>query len=422
MRAMLRAALFLCALAIGSAEPAHAQSTDTTTAAGSALTVYLVTIEPGDAIWERFGHNALWIHDAAANTNIAYNYGMFSFDQPGFIGRLMRGDMLYWMQPMDADAMIFHYAQQNRTVVVQSLDLLPQERAELQAFLEWNAQPENAYYTYHPFRDNCSTRVRDAIDRATGGQLQTALGAQPTDRTFRSESLRLLARQVAASTGLLLALGQPTDEPLSEWEAAFIPMSLRESVQSMEIRRRDGTVTALVAEERVLSAANRAAELDSPPQRIGYYLAAGVAIAVLFLALGHVMGGSRLARAAFAAVSLLWALALGVLGAIITLLWAATSHSYTYANENLLLVNPLPLALLLLLPVALFGAHPRTRWAARVAAGIAGLAALAFLLQALPGLDQQNGEIIALLLPGHLALAVVMYLWHRGAASAPRDA
>ena len=35
---------------------------------GSSLSVYLLTVEPGDAIWELFGHNALWFATPTPDT------------------------------------------------------------------------------------------------------------------------------------------------------------------------------------------------------------------------------------------------------------------------------------------------------------------------------------------------------------------
>src|SRR5690606_18971618 len=51
---------------------------------GSELTVYVMTCGPGDIACERFGHNAIWIHDAADGPDVAYNYGLFDFDQENF--------------------------------------------------------------------------------------------------------------------------------------------------------------------------------------------------------------------------------------------------------------------------------------------------------------------------------------------------
>ncbi len=71
---------------------------------GSNLTVYLLTFGMGDVVWERFGHNAIRIKDAARGTDLTYNWGMFDFNQPRFIQRFLTGDTRYWMEAAQAAA------------------------------------------------------------------------------------------------------------------------------------------------------------------------------------------------------------------------------------------------------------------------------------------------------------------------------
>src|SRR3546814_11878747 len=66
------------------------------------------------------------------------------------------------------------YAAERRWVYLQQLDLDAAQRRELIAYLEWNARPENAEYRYDYFIANCATRVRDALDRASGGAIERA--------------------------------------------------------------------------------------------------------------------------------------------------------------------------------------------------------------------------------------------------------
>lgn len=233
---------------------------------GSELTVYLMTIGQGDAVWERFGHNAIWVHDAARGTDVAYNYGIFVFG-PGFYSRFLRGDMMYRMEPMDGPASLRHYTESNRSVWLQELNLTPAQRLKLLDFLEWNARDENKFYAYDYFRDNCSTRVRDALDLALDGGLHEATTGKPTGTTYRSHSLRLTSPQIATSTGLLLGLGALADRPIDAWEESFIPMRLMDHVRDMRVERPDGTSEPLVRSERLLFQATRSAEPDRPPPR-----------------------------------------------------------------------------------------------------------------------------------------------------------
>src|SRR5690606_22147750 len=98
--------MMLAGQASTAAQPAQAYDPDV---AGSELTVYVMTMGPGEFVWERFGHNAIWIHDEARQTDVAYNWGLFSFDQEGFILRFLRGQMDYWMEGIDAELMASHY-------------------------------------------------------------------------------------------------------------------------------------------------------------------------------------------------------------------------------------------------------------------------------------------------------------------------
>ena len=390
-------------------------------ARASRLRIDLVTMGPGDAVWERFGHNALRVYDPLTGEDVTYNYGMFDFAAEDFYPRFFRGDMLYWMEGFDTRNVVYSYIASNRSVYSQELNLTPEQKARLVTFLEWNAREENRYYAYHYYRDNCSTRVRDAIDYALGGQLREALAGVPTGTTYRSHTLRLTADDLPVYTGLNLAMSAVIDQPLSAWEESFLPLELHRHIRDVRVRGADGELEPLVLSELVVFEANRVAPPAEPPNRVVGYLAAGAALGTLFLALGRrAARGARVGRVGLVVLGGLWALVVGVFGTVIALLWALTNHDVTYGNENLLQVNPLPLALVVLLPLAV--ARGRA-WRATEAVtwAVAGLSAAGLLLQAIPGLDQVNGEIIALAFPAHLGLAGALSMVRRG-AEAPRDA
>src|SRR5687767_5834005 len=135
---MGRIALLLAALAWS--VPAVAQSSAhplirSSAHPGDALIVSLVTMGVGVRVWERFGHNAILVEDRARGTRTAYNYGLFDFRQEDFVLRFTQGRMWYWMQGLDADAMLRSYIRDNRSVWIQELDLSPDQRVALRDFL-----------------------------------------------------------------------------------------------------------------------------------------------------------------------------------------------------------------------------------------------------------------------------------------------
>jgi hypothetical protein len=382
-----------------------AQSTEP----GAELTVYLLTFGQGDEVWELFGHNAIWIKDRRANTDMTYNWGMFDFNQPHFIERFITGDTKYWMEPFDLGLMLRVYKQANRSILAQELNLTPAQRAKLQQFMRWNALPQNKFYRYDYYRDNCSTRVRDAIDHALGGQLQTATVSRMTQGTYLSHTQRLTQGNVPVYTGVTLALGHPADKPLSMWEEMFLPVRMANDLRSVQVTDSAGVKVPLVRSEMALFAAGRSPEASTAPNRIAWFLGVGILLAALLIVLVRsAEDGSRIAMFAATLISSLWSLVAGVSGILLLFAWGFTRHYYMGRNENLLHFDPLSITLVVLVPLAIYGLRSVST-ARKLSGWIAAISLLGFVAQGFPVFDQPNGEIIALALPLNLAVVWVVF-------------
>src|SRR3954468_8347361 len=252
---------------------------------GSQLTVYLVTFGWGDAVWERFGHNAIWIKDRTRNTDMTYNWGMFDFNQPHFIWRFVTGDTKYWMEPIDLQSMLTYYKRFNRSILGQALNLTPSPRLKIQQFLMLNALPQNNFYRYDYYRDNCSTRLRDALDHALSGQLQTATVSRMTSGTYRSHTQRLMTGDIPLYTGVTLALGHPADKPLSMWQEMFLPVRMANDLRSVTVADTAGTQIPLVKSEMAIFTAGRSPEPASPPNYLWLFVGVGLLYAALLVVL-----------------------------------------------------------------------------------------------------------------------------------------
>ena len=373
---------------------------------GRNVTIYLLTMGNGTQIWELFGHNAIWIHDNVTNRDTVFNWGVFSFRQPHFIARFLKGKMLYSMGGDSMENILLEYQYWNRSVVAQELDLLPAQRDTILAAIRWNALPENVDYRYDYFRDNCSTRVRDLIDRALGGPIAVQARGL-TGTTYRWHALRLMQSDVPIVLGVDIGLGRPADRDLTMWQEMFLPRKLHDFVAKVRVTDSAGTTHPLVRSERVLFQANRGPEAESPPELGVWLLLGGVIVASLIIWAGlAASSGSRLARGAVATVAAIWSLLAGLLGAILTLLWSATDHVFAHANENLLLFNPVWLVMVVLLPLYLWSGRAerftRSLIALLMVSTVAALAAHATGLSA-----QQNLPLIGLALPPVLAIAAI---------------
>ncbi|HVR81472.1 MAG TPA: DUF4105 domain-containing protein [Luteimonas sp.] len=355
--------------------------------------VGVMTMQPGEVFWERFGHNAIVIDDPARGVAISYNFGFFDPSEPDFIGRFVRGQMRYQLVALPLREDLATYRDEGRGVSIQWLDLTTQQASALADALAINALPEHAHYGYDYFTDNCSTRVRDAIDRALGGALQRQLSARSRGNSFRSEAVRLASPAPWMWLGFDIGLGPFADVPLSRWQEAFVPMRLADSLREATLA--DGR--PLVASEQTLQPHRIAVEPAEYARPWWPWLLWGLAIAIVLLWIGH-----RTPRSLAWLALPMWTLC-GLLALLLLFIWLGTAHRAGWANQNLLLFNPL---CLLLLRGGWRVARGRTagRWFGRWLAVVTASAVIAWIMRWLPFPWQDNTHWIALLLPSHLAL------------------
>lgn len=388
----------------------HSQDSRAAGAPGSELVIYIMTMGPGELIWERFGHIGLGVRDRSTGVDSLYDYGRFSFNQPGFLSRFLKGRMLYWMAGQEAGWYAEAYQRANRSVYIQELNLTPAQRLEVREFLRWNQRPENRFYRYDYYRDNCSTRIRDVIDRVLGGVIKRQTDTMATGTTFRSHTQLLTAPDLPMYTGIMAGMGHPVDRPISAWDEMFLPLSVRDHLRSVNVPGADGRPVPLVMNERTLFESDAYTVRAEPPRWVVRFLLVGVVIGGLALLLGW-MGTERgWARIAFAMLGTLWYLILGLGGIILLGLWGFTDHWVTYQNENVLQFNLLALPLVVLFPMALRKGGNRARVALRTAVLVALLSFAGLVLKILPMFYQVNLEIIALIVPVNLGLAAALAL------------
>ena len=390
-----RGAAALRAIVLASAFVASAAAAQAP-AAPDAVRIGVATMQPGEVFWERFGHNAIVVDDPARGVPLSYNYGFFDLTEPGFVGRFVRGEMEYMLAVLPFEQDLAYYRETGRGVSIQWLDLSPDRARALADALAVNARPENARYSYDYFRDNCSTRVRDALDLAMGGALRARLGAPAAGRgphTWRSEAVRLASPAGWMWLGFDLGLGPRADVPLTPWQEGFVPMRLADHLRP--VRLADGR--PLVREEYVLLPHRIAPDPTAAARPVWPWALAGLVLAGALVAAGR-----RRPRLVAAAALPFWILC-GLLGALMGFIWCCTAHWSGWENHNLLVYGPL---CLLAVPGGWRLARGRApgRWFAPALAVIAVAAALALLLHALPLPAQDNLRWIALLLPVHAAL------------------
>ncbi len=381
--------------------------------------ISLVTFGPGEELYERFAHNALRIQDDAIRppyNDISFNYGVFAFGDnvltdflPGFI----QGTQHYWLAFGPTPDMLDYYRTTNRTTTIQDLNLTREQSIRLAAFLWDSAKPENREYIYAPYNDNCSTRVRDAIDRALAHQLKAQTQDIVPHHTYRFHTRRIAASNPVVFICLEYILGQDVDKPMTRWQEMYLPELMQAHLRTVTITQDANTTIPLIRSEQVLYQATRSNVPDAPPRVLPWFAAAGLLMTATLLMLAQ-RQQHGLARIALNTFILLWTLLATFAGCIGSYLMFLTNHWATYRNENLLQMSPIALILLVLLPWALRHrtSQPRHPLASRIsqyiAMAMAAGSALGLGLKLLPWFAQDNWNIIAWVLPVNIAVAIIL--------------
>ena len=380
--------LLLCLLLAGNVLAAEGIE-----ASDPAPRIGVVTMQPGEVFFERFGHDALVVADPRGGPAISYNFGFFDPSEADFVGNFVRGRMMYYLVALPLDEDLQQYREVGRGASIQWLDLPPQQARALAADLAERARPENARYRYDYFTANCATMVRDAIDRAMGGALQAQLAGRSRGNTYRSESVRLASPSPWMWLGFDLGLGPWADQPLSRWQEAFVPMRLQDSLREA----RNSAGRPLVQAEQTLLPQRLAAEPAETVRVWWPWLLLGLAVAAAIIS-------ARQRPRRIAGFALPFWLLCGLAGLLLAYLWGGSEHRAAWANRNLLLLCPLALALLPGAVQLLRGRQPG-RWFGWLLWLVAAIAAVSLPLHWLSLQAQFNVQWIVLLLPVHAALA-----------------
>jgi hypothetical protein len=408
MRALLSAVIVL--LLLVQPRPAAAQIR------GEDLTVSVVTFGPHPHPFFKFGHNAVLVEHTNGQGFI-YNFGMFDFSSPALIPKFALGRSIYWLARTGRDNTIAGYIEENRTVEVQELELSPEQRKAVFDRLEENARPQNRYYLYDYFFDNCSTRVRDVVDTAVGGRLRQAASA-PARLTFRGHGVRLTADLSWEYLALMFGLGTTADRPVTRYEEGFIPMELRDLLREVKLPAADGSLRPLVKSERTVFKSSRVDPPADPPNRVGWFALVGLLVGGLLALLGWLALTRRWARITGATLLGLVGGVSGLLGLLLVFLWVATNHRAAHANANILQAVPFALAFPFLAPGVGRGRPRALQRAWFLAAAAAALSILGLLLRLVGLIGQDNLAIVALFAPLWLGAAAGLHLLHKRPADA----
>lgn len=208
----------------------------------------LYTIGPGATLFERWGHSLLCFQpksafapngalksketpDAPALFDTScFDFGVFPHDPiPSVVSGSMRGQPLFVPREIAYQNAVGRYFWLDRTIERQVLPLTPDQVFDLRDRLNEVVMGEQGY-PYHPFLNNCSTQLRDALEAFSAGRLKPAGGGRKGP-SFRSIAEEGFTGQMLSLLGLELLIGASADESTSDWQRAAFPRGLKALVE-----------------------------------------------------------------------------------------------------------------------------------------------------------------------------------------------
>ena len=185
--------------------------------------VSVITVGPSQqTLYYAFGHSIIRIEDPDRDFDAVYDFGVFSFDQDDFILNYVLGNLVYRMGKVRSFLPIrLHYQNEGRYLREQVLELNRNQVEALYLDLEENYRPENRNYIYNYYYNNCSTQVRDVIEKAV--EVKYDPGFVTKGKTFRHLSTDYLKYQPWGRFGVNAALGSQIDRVMEPRDYMFIP-------------------------------------------------------------------------------------------------------------------------------------------------------------------------------------------------------
>ena len=298
----------------------------------------MVTFGPFQGeLYSAFGHSAFRIVDTELQYDAIYNYGVFDFNQPNFYLNFARGNLNYKLGKHPYDAFRDYYIYQNRFVHEQRLNLTIAQKQKLFDFLEWNALPENQYYRYDYFYDNCATKIRDVVQQVFGDSIKFDDSYIQTNYTIRDLTELYLKKQPWGDLGIDICLGLPMDKKASPYQYMFLPDYIESAFDHAVIV---DSVSRKLVKENILT-------YQSQPEEIVFSLFHPWIVFGTILAFGIALTYFDFRRKKLSKWfdTILFGM-VGLVGLLLLLLWVATDHKAAAKNFNLLWAMPTHLALL----------------------------------------------------------------------------
>lgn len=296
--------------------------------------ISVITLGPWQGeLYSAFGHSAFRVYDPNLGLDIFYNYGVFSFNQPNFYLNFAKGHLNYMLDADPYTPWRDYYISNNRFVHEQILNLNATQTQKVFNYLYWNLLPENKYYFYDYFYNNCATKLRDVLKITLKDDVVFDSTYITTDYTIRQLTDLYLEHQPWGDLGIDICLGLPMDKHAAPFEYMFLPDYIESSFDHATVRGDSATGPLVKAK---VSAYEMQPE-EYPMSLLHPWFVFGAFLLLTWYITWRDIKNNKKSKwfdaTLFGVV--------GLVGVLLFVLWVATDHKAAARNLNLLWAMPL---------------------------------------------------------------------------------
>jgi len=316
--------------------------------------ISLLTCDPGNDVYSLYGHTAIRIKDTVLGTDYVVNYGIFSMGLDNFVYLFVKGETDYQVDISYFSDFMYEYVSEHRNVFENVLQLPDSNRKMFLEYLEWNLRPENKIYRYKFFSDNCSTRIRNIIEKTASVEWKitasnrvippllcenystiTNYWKKQTKVSFRQMIHIYQSKMPWLNIGIDAPMAAPADTHLNYRAVMFLPDFLMDAVQNATIDS-NGKIIPLSKPVHPL--------LQYKPQPIdtlSFFLMPTPVAITLFLAFLIVTILGLRKQKLFRAIDVSLLFITGILGCIVYFMAFVSVHESMWPNYNICWAIPL---------------------------------------------------------------------------------
>ncbi|MGD0756033.1 MAG: DUF4105 domain-containing protein [Bacteroidales bacterium] len=302
---------------------------------------YLLTCGPGTETYSIYGHSALRIIIPEKHTDTVYNWGVFDFNTPNFVWKFAKGRLDYMVIAESSKGFLQGYFYEQRYVYSQKINLDAKETRKLIELINENLKPENIRYRYDFFYDDCTTRIRDLLEKSIGDKLKYPPPESGKLPTFRDLVGKYQNPYPWLKFGVDLLMGSSADKRASFRDRMFLPVDMKDELSKTVIQRSEKGIPLLQNPEVLL-------DFDAPVIKQKFFTSPPfifTLLIILILILAALTKSSKIIRI----IDIVIYSVFSILSILMIFFNFFTDHEQMKWNLNIIWLNPFIIVCLVML-------------------------------------------------------------------------